>query len=82
MAGSASTLLAIAVPLVAVEDEAYHHPSVFSNVALVRLLQPSNADQPMLVTLSGIVIFVKPLQLENGKGLNLSYYALPLMNTP
>ena len=33
----------IAVPLVAVKEEAHHQSVVFSNVTLVRLLQPSNA---------------------------------------
>ena len=30
---------------------------------LVKLLQPSNAPSPMLVTLPGIVMLVKPPQL-------------------
>ena len=32
---------------------------------LVKLLQPLNADKPILVTLSGIVMLVKLLQFEN-----------------
>ena len=34
-------------------------------VTLVRLLQPENAQYPMLVTLSGIVTLVRLLQSEN-----------------
>ena len=33
------------------------------NVTLVKLLQPSKASEPMVVTLSGITILVKLLQL-------------------
>ena len=58
-------LLEIFVPRVAVLLEAYHHPIVCPNVTLVRLLQPENADLPMLVTLAGILILVRLLQKEN-----------------
>ena len=34
-------------------------------ITLFKPLQPSNADQPMLVTLEGIVIDIKPLQPLN-----------------
>ena len=37
----------------------------FPMVTLVRLLQPENAEYPMLVTLSGIVMLVRLLQPEN-----------------
>ena len=47
------------VPLVAEDDDAYHHPLGFSNVTLVRLKHPKNAPSPILVTLSGIVMFVR-----------------------
>jgi len=39
----------------------------FSYVVYVKLLQPQNAEEPMLVTLSGIVILVKLLQPENAE---------------
>ena len=35
--------LDILVPLVAVDDDEYHHPFGFLNVTLVRLLQEENA---------------------------------------
>jgi len=37
----------------------------FGNHIAVNPLQPENADDPMLVTESGIVTLVKPLQPEN-----------------
>ena len=40
-------------------------------MTLVRPLQPSNAEDPMLVTLSGIVMLVRPLQPENALSLIL-----------
>ena len=39
-----------------------HQPLVFSNVTLVRPVQPEKADQSMLVTESGIVMLVSPVQ--------------------
>ena len=42
-------------------------PLVFINVALVSLLQPENAQYPILVTLFGIVILFKPLQFSNAE---------------
>lgn len=53
------------VPLVAEDDDEYHQPCVLLKVTFVKLLQPSNAYLPMLVTLSGIVILVSPLQPSN-----------------
>ena len=53
------------VPLVALELDEYHQPDIFLNVTLVKPVQPSNASEPMLVTLSGIVILVKPVQPRN-----------------
>ena len=47
------------VPLVAVSEEATHHPSVDLKVTLVRLLHQWNASAPMLVTLSGITMLVR-----------------------
>ena len=57
------SLLEIVVPLVAVELDERHQPFGFSKVTLVKLLQPENALSPMLVTLSGITMLVKLLQL-------------------
>lgn len=39
-----------------------YQPVVFSNVTLVRPVQPSNAYEPIIVTLSGILILVRVLQ--------------------
>ena len=36
-------------------------------VTLVKLLHPENAPSPILVTLSGIVMFVRLVQLENAQ---------------
>ena len=57
----------MAVPLIAVELELYHQPSVVSKVALANWEQPPNAHQPMLVTLSGMVMLVKPVQPSNAQ---------------
>jgi hypothetical protein len=38
-----------------------------SIVTRVRLLQPENALQPILVTLAGIVMLVKPVRSENAQ---------------
>ena len=51
------------VPLVAVDDDEYHQPLVFSNVTLVRLVQLENAPKPMLVTLCGISMLVRLVHL-------------------
>ena len=59
------------VPLVAVELNEYHQPFGFSNVTLVKLLQSENAPEPMLVTLSGIVMLVRPVQKPNASLLML-----------
>lgn len=53
------------VPLVADGDDEYHHPSGFLNVTFAKLLQSLNAPNPILVTLSGIVMLVSPVQPEN-----------------
>ena len=53
----------ILVPLVAVDDVERHQPLVFPKVTLVKLLQPENAYLTMRVTLLGIVMLVKLLQL-------------------
>ena len=60
----AKSTLEILVPFVAVLEDAYHQPLVFSNVTLVKL-QPLNAHLPILVTLSGMVILVKLPQPKN-----------------
>ena len=39
---------------------------------LVKLVQPENAEEPILVTLSGIVMLVKLVQPENAEELILS----------
>ena len=39
-------------------------PTVFSKITLVRLLQLRNAEEPMEVTLDGIVMLVRLLQPE------------------
>ena len=62
MEGSERSTLEILVPLVAELPKAYHRTLGFANVTLVRLLQPENAELPMLVTLSGIVMLVRLLQ--------------------
>ena len=46
----------IDVPLVAEELEAYHQPSVFSNVTFESEVHILNASSPILVTLLGITI--------------------------
>lgn len=51
------------VPLIAEDDDEYLQPCVFSKVTFVKLLQPKNAQSSIIVTLSGIVILVSPLQL-------------------
>ena len=51
------------VPLVAVELDEYHQPLGFLNVTLVRLVQPLNAESPIDVTLLGISILVRLVQL-------------------
>ena len=58
----ASPLAEMLVPLVAVEEDAHHHPFGFANVTDVRLLQLQNADSPMLVTPLPIVTDVRLLQ--------------------
>ena len=63
MESFASSLPAILLPLVAVEEVDTRHPVGFSNVTLVRLLQSENAPFPMLVTELGIVTLVRLLQL-------------------
>ena len=57
----AKSTLEMLVPLVAVLEDAYHQPLVFSKVTLVKLLQLYNTRLPILVTLSGMVILVYPL---------------------
>ena len=42
-----------------------YHVDVSSNIMLVRPLHPENAYLPMLVTLLGIVILVRPVQFLN-----------------
>ena len=56
------SLAEILVPLVAVLEDESHQPLGFSKVTLVKLLQLQNAELPILVTLSGMVIEVKLLQ--------------------
>ena len=51
------------VPLVAVELVDTHQPLGSSKVTLVKLLHPSKAPQPMVVTLLGITMLAKLLQL-------------------
>ena len=67
MAAKSVELIVRDVPLVAVEELAYHQPVVSSNLTEVRLVQPRNAFFPILVTLLGMVIVVKLLQLENAE---------------
>jgi hypothetical protein len=55
--------LDILVPLVAVDDDEYHHPFGFLNVTLVRLVHSQNARSPMLVTLSPISTLVRLVHL-------------------
>ena len=51
------------VPIVELEDPALRHPDVLANVTYAKELQPENACSPMLVTLPGIVMLVRLLQL-------------------
>ena len=74
MEGSDRSLDKREVPLVAIGLDEHHHPSVFSKVMLVRPVQPENAEEPMLVTLSGIVMLVRLEQFENAP--------LPMIVTP
>ena len=53
------------VPLVAFDEVETYHPLVFSKVTLVKPVQLENARSPILVTLSGIVMLVNPLQPKN-----------------
>ena len=41
------------------------HPYGFSNIALVKAVQPANASRPMRVTLLGMVTLVKDEHLRN-----------------
>ena len=67
MAAKSVELIVRDVPLVAVEELAYHQPVVSSNFTEVRLVQRLNAYPPILVTLLGIVIEVKLAQLSNAR---------------
>ena len=85
-----SLYLEILPPLVAQLLDAHHHPLGFTNFTLARLLQPENAELPMLVTLSGIVILSKLLQPENAElpmlvtlsGISILVRLLQLWNSP
>ena len=41
--------------------------TLFGIVTLVKLVQPENAESPILATLSGIVALFKLVQLENAE---------------
>ena len=62
MDGVARLLLESEVSLVVELLEVTYHPVVTSNVTDVKPVQPEKAEKPMLVTLSGMVIEVKPVQ--------------------
>ena len=59
---SESSDVARSVPLVDVDQDAYHQPSGFSNVTLVILLHHENARQLIAVTFAGMVIAVISLR--------------------
>ena len=58
----AKSTLEMLVPLVAKIEVETCQPLVFSKVTLLKPLQPQKAYEPILVTLSGIVMLFKPLQ--------------------
>ena len=54
-------------PVVGVAFVATYQLSVFTNVTFVRLVHPLNADFPIFITLVGITILVRFVQLLNAK---------------
>ena len=60
--GLARLMLESEVSLVVELLEVTYHPVVTSNVTDVKPVQPEKAEKPMLVTLSGIMMDIKPVQ--------------------